>query len=971
MAVRPLIEQWFPAEKVGAESLRERGSAKAFPPINFLHVWWARRPLIASRAAVLASMLPAWPSDSDLAVDQAAQRVRDALCAEFPEGETAYRDWFVRVIGIVGDPVAGRAAIAAAVALGEKTQGNAYGYDRAFTVNPSSSELERARRLISARTGVVDPTVLDPFSGGGAIPFEAARLGFDTIANELNPVAVAILNGTVVLPATLGTGFSAEIKSRGEQWSARVAKALGPYFPHVDADEQLAYIWARTVPCPSTGRPTPLMPDCWLSRGAHNAAIEMHPDSTTGELSITIAEGDAAVGVGGRSTYKRGTGESVWTAETFNGDYIRDVGQSGRMGAMLLAVSVTRPGLRGRAFRLPSQADLDAAAAAAEAVDKNLTRWEIEDLAPTEDLPSGWKTDEPRRIGITTWRDMFSPRQLLTAVTAVEELRHVIAEAKEEIGSKRAKALNLYLAFALDKALDYNSTFSSWHSSRQMVRNLFDRHDFSVKWSFAEFDGASALIPWAVNNAVMNHKKISALVVEEKTMFSAAREASARVIWGSATSLPLDDESVDAVITDPPYYDNVMYAELSDFFYVWLKRSLRDTWPELTSQVLTDKEEEAVANPSLFRDVAATAKGRKAPGQKSASDLADERYEQLLTQAFRESHRVLRPDGVMTVMFTHKRVDAWDTLGQALLQAGFSVNSSWPVHTESENSLHQANKNAAASTIFLTCRRRGATRPAYWSDIRGDVAKAAREAADQLARDGMHGIDLTLATFGPALAVLSRNWPVYTGELDADGNSQILRPDVALNLAREEVARLKKRGLLGGRDVEFDRITDWYLLAWLDFRAAEFPAGEALKLSLATHLELEDLSRQHKIVRATSGSVTILTPAQRRTANALETDAATWPTMLDALHALMLTYDEDGLAAARAWLDRTGRADDAKFHDLVAASISAIPRTRDKGEFVRPEARILEGLRATLFDEIPAPVDVAAEVFAQPELFGA
>jgi DNA modification methylase len=903
-------------------------------------------------------LLPAWPSQAEADADADTARVLKLLESEFAGGEDAYRRWFVASIGITGDPVAARKAIKAANELGERLIGNGYGYDRAFTVNPDSATLELTRRLIEARSGAAEVTVLDSFAGGGAIPFEAARLGFDTIANELNPVAVAILNGTVVLPAELGLAFSNTIKSWGGKWSARVEKRLAAYFPKEKDEVSIAaYIWARTVPCPSSRRPTPLIPDCWLARGTYNAALRLHPNFTTGHIEVEIVEGDDAAEAAARSTYKRGTGESVWTGETFNGDYIRDMGQSGRMGSVLLAVSVTRPGIRGRTYRAPSAEDLEAVEAAGKVVEQNLTHWEIEDLVPTEEMPSGWKTDEPRRIGINTWRDMFSPRQLLTAVTAVEELRRVVHEAADEIGPERAKALNLYLAFALDKALDYNSTFSSWHSSRQMVRNLFDRHDFSVKWSFAEFDGASALIPWAVNNAVMNHKKIVSLVVEEETIFSPAREASARVIWGSATSLPLEDESVDAVVTDPPYYDNVMYAELSDFFYVWLKRSLRDTWPEFTGQVLTDKEGEAVANPSLFREVASAHRGRKNPGEKSAVVLADERYEQLLTQAFREAHRVLCADGVMTVMFTHKRVDAWDTLGQALLEAGFSVNSSWPIHTESEYSLHQANKNAAASTIFLTCRKRGDTEPAYWSDIRGEVANAARTAADRFAKDGMHGIDLTLSTFGPVLSVLSRNWPVYTGDLDADGNSQVLRPDIALNLAREEVARLKKRGLLGGRDVEFDRVTDWYLLAWLDFGAAEFPAGEALKLSLATHLELDDLFRQHKVVRATSGSVTILTPAQRRTARALDPDAATWPTMLDALHALMLTYEEDGLAAARAWLDRTGKGDDVKFRDLVSAAIRAIPRVKDKGEFVLPEARTLEGLRATLFDDVPAPVE--------------
>src|SRR5690606_27343545 len=151
-----------------------------------------------------------------------------------------------------------------------------------------------------------------------------------------------------------------------------------------------------------------------------------------------------------------------------------------------------------------------------------------------------------------------------------------------------------------------------------------------------------------------------------------------------------------AIVTDPPYYDNVMYAECSDYFYVWLKRSLRDTWPALCSLPLTDKEGEAVANASLFRDVAAPSRGRTKDAGKSAADLANEHYEDLLSQAFGEAHRVLKEDGVLTVMFTHKRVDAWDTLGSALLEAGFSIESSWPVHTESEHSLHQAKKNSAS-----------------------------------------------------------------------------------------------------------------------------------------------------------------------------------------------------------------------------------------------------------------------------------
>jgi len=194
---RPLIEQWLPAAAIGAESLRD-GSAAKKPPVNRLHVWWARRPLTASRAAVVASILPAWPSPSDADQDSRAAKILAELNSEFPGGEMEYRSWYLKTLGILGDPVAGRAAIAAANAAGTRLEGNGYGYPRAFTVSPSEATVARIHRLAALRADV-GPQIrlLDPFAGGGSIPFEAARYGCDTIANELNPVATAILQATV------------------------------------------------------------------------------------------------------------------------------------------------------------------------------------------------------------------------------------------------------------------------------------------------------------------------------------------------------------------------------------------------------------------------------------------------------------------------------------------------------------------------------------------------------------------------------------------------------------------------------------------------------------------------------------------------------------------------------------------------------------------------------------------------------
>jgi putative DNA methylase len=962
---KPLIEQWLPAAAIGAESMRERAAFTALPPHFALHVWWARRPLIASRAAVVSSLLPAWPSEAEAQHDARSAKILAGLRTEFPGGEGEYQAWYLRALGILGDPVAGRAAIAAANATGARLEGNGYGYPRAFTVSPDEQTIDVFHRLTALRQEIHERiSVLDPFAGGGSIPFEAAKYGCNTIANELNPVATAILQATVALPAILGPQFSNIIRRYGERWSNRVRERLAPFFPRVDDETIAAFIWAHTVPCPTTGRQTPLAPDYWLSRGkaGNDVAVALEVDRTAGTYELTIVEGPEAKRWGDRSTYKKGGAESVWTGETFSGDYIRKMAHDGRIGQMLLAVSVTRPRVSGRRFRAPSPADLEAVARANEELARSMPAWEIVDLVPSEPIPPGWKTDEPRRMGLLHWSDMFTSRQLLTHVTALEELLKLIPEARAELGDDQGRSLSLYLAFALDKAVNFNGMLSSWIAPQTRIRSVFDRHDFAYKWSFAEFDGAHSLLPWVVRQVEGVYEGIAKLAYQPAKLDAAERHDRARVTRGSALSLELPDESVDAIVTDPPYYDNVMYGECSDYFYVWLKRSLRDTWPEFTDLVLTEKDDEVVANPSLFRDVAVPAgRGRHGTGEgKTAAELADAHYEDLLNRSFREAARVLKPDGVLTVMFTHKRVDAWDTLGAALLDAGFAISASWPVHTEFEHSLHQAKKNAAASTIFLACHKRASSEPAYWADIRRDVELAAEEAAHRFAALGITGVDLTIATYGPVLSVLSGRWPVYSGDLDEDGYPRVLRPDTALDLARERVAKLKKRGLLGGKDVDFDRVTDWWLLAWNDFHAAEFPYDEARKLSIATHLELDDLARQHRVVKQGSGTVTLLSPAQRRTAGGLNPDSRSFTTWLDRLHALMLVYDEEGLAAARAWLAGTGLADEPRFSDLMEAALNAVPRVKDKGAFARPEARILDSLRSALFDHIATPVDEVA-----------
>ena len=355
-----------------------------------------------------------------------------------------------------------------------------------------------------------------------------------------------------------------------------------------------------------------------------------------------------------------------------------------------------------------------------------------------------------------------------------------------------------------------------------------------------------------------------------------------------------------------------------------------------------------------------------------------------MAAAFREIHRVLRDDGVLTVMFTHKRVEAWDTLATALIGAGFSVEASWPVHTESEHSLHQAHKNAAQSTILLCCRKRaevqgeqgsggaggaeerGGTDYAWWDDLALEVRRVAREKAQEFAARGIAGVDLYLSTFGPALSVISRQWPVLTHEVDErTGQPKPLRPEAALDLARREVIALRKRGLLGGREVQFDPATDWYLMAWDAFRAAEFPADEARKLAIALGLEVEHDLVARRVISKKGSDVVLLEPKQRRGRGKADPEAQAFDTWLDAVHTALLVYEEDGAQACEEFLKRTGLRNDGTFKACLQAMLNAVPRVRVKGRLVRPEAEVLERVREAFFEELEVPGEEEEEEGAE------
>ena len=837
-----LIERWLPIEALGEESVRERRSLQALPPIYYLHVWWARRPLVASRAAVLASVLPA----------------------------DAGRGKLMRAVGIHGDPIAAKKRIAHADRIGERLGKDAYGYPRAFTWSPDAAD----RAWMDLHGLNEKLVVLDPTAGGGAIPFETVRLGATALSNDLNPVAALIEKATIEYPLRHGAALRPAFDELAKVFISKVRERLQGVYPD-EPDEDIrpdGYLWTRTIRCPYCEGLVPLSPSWRLTKNGTGVQLRPHLGTGPGDMTRrcdfaivttekeqsprTIADGD-------------GTCPFSDCRRVISGDDIKNQAQSGRMGEQLFAVVFkrriaieTKTGARRfkwvRDYRAPRSED-DNVDYIGNLLEERMEEWRALDFVPSETIGDLSNYDRGHRMyGMLRWADMFSPRQLLCHGTGVSVYRELLAE-KELRGAcdDLTAAAFVYLALTLDKFLNWNARQATWNVNLESMRSVFDTHNFSMKWTFAEM---APLIPglgydWVIAQVGKGIDELVSLIRPDTNdtadlLRAPVRIAPVTVNISCKSGDALDhiaDASVDVIVMDPPYYDNVMYAELSDFFYVWLKRTAGYVIPELFTRSLTDKDSEAVANSAKFA------------GQKGARALAGRDYQERMARVFEECRRVVKPKGIMTLMFTHKAAGAWDALTKGLMQGGFTITASWPVNTEAEGSLHIKDKAAANSTIFLVCRPRPADQGdeiTYWEDVEPLVAKAVRTRVEEFQKAGIGGVDLYLASFGPALEEFSRHWPLKRGtprpeplakkrrkqaelfeeEFDPYG----VTPEDALDAARREVKtwRLNQLTHTKGRG-DLDATTSWFVLAWDAFKAPVFSYDEGLRLARAVGADLD------------------------------------------------------------------------------------------------------------------------------------
>ncbi|MBL26614.1 MAG: hypothetical protein CMM50_03555 [Rhodospirillaceae bacterium] len=763
---------------------------------------------------------------------------------------------------------------------------------------------------------------------------------------------------------------------------------------------ETTYLWARTCHCPYCDGLVPLSPNWRLAPDGTGVRLLPHvgsgPNSAGRVCEFEIVRDTEAQSEG---TVQRGDGICPFPdcGRVIEGDEIKRQAQAEGLGDQLYAVVYKRRVVTGgngtrrrekweRGYRAPRPED-DVAEFCRRFVAEKMPEWEALDLVPTERVPEEINDDRPIQYGMPLWRDFFSPRQLIGHVTGVQVFRELLEEEKEVGLTDGKRAAFTYLALTLDTILNYNSRFGRWDNTTSRVRSIFDRHDYAFVASYAEMAPLITGVgyDWAIEKTEKCIAELIGLTRPDIDVKAWKKGRSQRSLLDGGTVVPPRIEisaksadaldhigrgSVDLVVMDPPYYDNVMYAELSDFFYVWLKRTAGLLHPALFTRPLADKESEAVANPARFR------------GRRGARDLAYRDYRDRMAAIFAESRRVLKADGLMVLMFTHKATGAWDALTTGLMEAGFVVTASWPINTEASGALNIRDRSAANSTVLLVCRPRpepdGGAEAVYWEELEPEVRKAVAARVADFQAAGIRGVDLYLSCFGPALEAFSRHWPVRRGSprpppparrraqkelFEEEWDPYAATPEDALFAARAEVKRWRLDQLNNvQRQGRLDPLAEWFVLAWDAFGAPRFPYDEALRLARVVGIDVD-----HDIVGRVCEKVQsdlVMWDSGRRAAKQALGPADGSVSMLDALHHAAHAGRTRGLAAARDLVERAGVATEPAFLATLEAMLEVLPPSPgfgglDPDKAVRPAADdfdALENLRRLAFgDKVDQP----------------
>lgn len=743
---RRLAEVDFPIAKVGAAVLSRE---KKFPVPRGLpstmHQWWARRPVGSCRAMLLGLLLPD-PCDPHCPEEFRA-KVAMAMLGVPAWGTKRMKEQ-------VKSPVGLRQAILDFIADFSH-----------WDVSSNPQYLQVARELVRAAYGDELPLVVDPFAGGGAITLEALRIGCDAFAGELNPVACLIVKALIEDIPRYGPELVECIKKAGHEIQKAAAKELTDFYPNGSSKETpLAYIWARTIRCesPNCGAEIPLLRSFWLcskanrKRALRYKVVKGNPPRVEFEIFEPKSDKEVPEGTVSRARAKCLCCGAVLSPERVRAQLAAQRGgadavfdeQGNRIGgARLLAVVTLKPDQPGRNYRLPTERDYQAVWKAQTRLKAILDEWERggrRGLCPVPDEPLppiGTLGFRVQRYGMLQWGDLFTARQKVALLFFAEGIAAIYRR-----GDVMSTATAELLAMAMDKMLDFNASLSRWRASSEDIGNVFGRQALPIVWDFVETNLCCS--------SYMDFSRAVEHVLEVVGHTARAVKRPGLVQISDARKPMLPEESAHVLFTDPPYYDAVPYSDLSDFFFVWLKRALpahpmlRD--PFDPANPLTPKVAEIVQDET-----------KKANGR-----AKDQRFfEDSMAEAFRAGRLVLRDDGIGCVIFAHKTTEGWEALLSGLIRGGWTITGSWPIATEMASRLRARESAALATSIHLICRPRPEDAPVGdWSEVLRELPKRVGDWMEQLQAEGVRGADLVFACIGPALEIFSRYSRVETAD---------------------------------------------------------------------------------------------------------------------------------------------------------------------------------------------------------------
>jgi putative DNA methylase len=821
---KKLIEIALPLEAINVASAREKSIRHGHP--STLHLWWARRPLAACRAVIFASLVDD-PNDPDAPAEFVE------ACRRLPRGKNA--------------------------AENDTPRQRLFDFIETLVQWESTTDeqvLDTARRLIRLATNDNPPPLLDPFAGGGSIPLEAQRLGLEAHASDLNPVAVMINKALIEIPPRfanrppvnprdrekmgsgtrwkVAAGLAADVRYYGEWMRDRAREKIGHLYPDYNGETVIAWLWARTVKCPNPacGAQMPLMRSFDLGKKKdHRAWVEPHVDTQSRKITFEVKQGQSK-GKGAEGTVDRRGATCIACGTPVPFDHVRAEGRAGRMDAQLIAV-VTE-GRNGRGYCAPTPEHELAAKVA------------IPDDAPDTDLPEQALGFRVQLYGMTKHRDLFTPRQLVALTT----LSDLVAKAREQINADAvaaglsnadtslrdggvgarayAEAVSVYLTMGVSKLADYNSSLAVWSPSRDQAKATFARQALPMVWDYAEVNpfadaaGDLTVTLAGIGRTVENSpsaNKAGATKQEDATKIFSERKL--------------------CVSTDPPYYDNIGYADLSDFFYTWLRLGARSVFPDVFGTMLVPKEPELIATPYRF------------DGDSSA---ANEHFETGLMQTFVGVRRIILSEYPLTIYYAFKQQEAvsgegttstgWETMLRGLIETGFQIVGTWPMRTERSVRSVSLGTNALASSIVLVCRPRPEEAPMtsrreFVNALRRELPAALRE----MQTGNIAPVDLAQATIGPGMAVYSR----FSKVLEPNGERLAVR--TALQLINHELD-----AYLAEQEGHIDEDSR-FAVAWFEqFGFREGPFGQADVLARAKNTSVDGLAHAG-VLRSGAGKV--------------------------------------------------------------------------------------------------------------------